>query len=146
MPTSIKISNTDRQKFEWVRSFILQDITVHHTIDYLAHRSKLNTFKLKKGFKLLYGESLYDFLQNKRLNLAIHLLKHSEESIQDIAEQCGYGYSTNFIAAFKRKYKVRPNDFRKVNQITNAFTAVEAKPCHTALVQELFPQTRTMIL
>lgn len=145
MAAIIKISGIDKEKFEWVRTLILQDLTVHHTIEILARQSKLNTFKLKKGFKQLYGESLYDFLQTKRLNLAIHLLTNSEESIQAISEHCGYGYATNFIAAFKRKYKVRPNDFRKVNQINNPLVTVGPKACSTAFVQQLIPEVRAMI-
>jgi AraC-like DNA-binding protein len=141
MPALIKISRLDREKFEWVRSHILQDLTVHHTIACLSKKSKLNTFKLKNGFKLLYGESLYLFLQNKRLSQAIQMLSNSEESIQSIAEQCGYGYATNFIAAFKRKYKVKPTDFRKVNQINTLRFTASVKTCYPAEAIQLLPKS-----
>jgi len=146
MAVSIKISTRDREKFEWVRSYILQDLTVHNTIEFLSLQSELNTFKLKMGFKILYGESIYDFLQNRRLSLGIHLLSNTEDSIQCIAETCGYGYATNFIAAFKRKYKVRPNDFRKVNQINNPTGFTRSKVCNTEPALFPFPTTWKLIL
>jgi AraC-like DNA-binding protein len=141
MPAHIKISTLDREKFEWVRNHILEDLTIHHTIDYLSAKARLNTFKLKNGFKLLYGETLYDFLQNRRLSHAIQLLSHSEESIQVIAERCGYGYATNFIAAFKRKYKIRPTDFRKVNQIKAELYPASTKACYPDHGMQLLPRS-----
>jgi AraC-like DNA-binding protein len=146
MAVSIKISSRDKEKFEWVRSQILQDLTVHNTIEFLALHAELNTFKLKNGFKILYGESIYDFLQNRRLTLGIHLLSNTEDSIQCIAETCGYGYATNFIAAFKRKYKVRPNDFRKVNQINRPAGSIRSQVCNSEPALFPFPTAWKLIL
>lgn len=117
MTTSIKIRKSDLVKFELVKSLILEDIMVHHTITELSHRSGLNEFKLKVGFKLLFKQPIYGFLQDHRMKQSLHLLSTSEESIQQIAIRCGYGYATNFAAVFRKKFKIKPSDYRRIQYV-----------------------------
>lgn len=113
----INIKQRDLSKFEMVKHLILQDLTVHYTISHLAQVSQLNTFKLKVGFKQLFKTSIYEFLQHERIKYALHLLNTSDDSIKQIAVKCGYGYATNFTAVFRKKYKLKPSDYRKSQAI-----------------------------
>lgn len=47
-----------------------------------------------------------------RLKLARHLLRSSDLSIKEIAEQCGFEYSSDFIRFFKKHTKMTPHRFR----------------------------------
>lgn len=131
MSISIKIRQRDLERFEMVRSLILEDITAHHTISYLSGKSAINEYKLKAGFKILYGESIYEFLQNQRMKRAIHLLNVTDDSIQEISARCGYGYATNFIAVFRKKFKIRPTDYRKGLAINRSLSPINNQPCFT---------------
>ncbi|PZR18223.1 MAG: hypothetical protein DI539_16600 [Flavobacterium psychrophilum] len=131
MPTTIKIRSTDLVKFDLVKRLILEDIKNHHSIAQLATYAGLNTFKLKMGFKVLYGSTIYEFLQNERMKQALHLLARTENSIQEVAEQCGYGYATNFIAVFRKKFKVKPTQYRRSHAINTTLWPGIAQPCYT---------------
>lgn len=54
-----------------------------------------------------------EYINNKRLEYAVELLKeHPEYNIAIVAERCGISVST-FNRAFKNKYKMTPNDYRR---------------------------------
>lgn len=109
----IRIKDADLLKFTYVKDLILRDVRVHYTLAELSARCELNEFKLKMGFKQLYGKSIYDFLQHHRMELALKLLTSTDEPIKEIARQCGYGYSTNFIAVFRKHFKIKPTHYRR---------------------------------
>jgi AraC-like DNA-binding protein len=138
MHASIRLTRADKEKLQWVRKEILKDLTVHHTIPYLAARSRLNEFKLKLGFKLLYGQTVFGLLEEERLSLGVKLLLHSDEMIHVIALRCGYHHSTNFIAAFRRKFKITPFEYRKINK-ANTCSRNQAQTCLMHPVPDLYP-------
>ncbi len=131
MPATIKIRNADLAKFDQVKRLILEDIKIHYSIPHLATYAGLNTFKLKIGFKTLYGTAIYEFLQNERMKKSLHLLTRTEDSIQEIAQQCGYGYASNFIAVFRRRYKIKPTQYRRSHAINTTVWPTIAQPCFT---------------
>jgi AraC-like DNA-binding protein len=131
MKRSIKITGVDLGKYEQVKQLILEDITRHYTIAELSARSAMKESKLKTGFKLIYGESIYGFLKNQRLKRAIHLLSNSEDSIQEIAAKCGFAHATNFIAVFQKRFKIKPTHYRKSHAIHKVLLSRNTKPCFT---------------
>ena len=133
MPAPVRIRATDLGKFELVKQLIQEDIKVHYTIAQLSAASTLNEFKLKMGFRQLYKTSIYEFLQSERMRRALHLLSHSESSVQDIAKDCGYGYSTNFIAVFHRKFKIKPTDYRKSQLLGRSMSPSTQQTCFNEL-------------
>lgn len=118
----IRIKDADLLKFTYVKELILRDLRVHYTITELATRCAMNEFKLKVGFKQLYGSSIYDFLQQKRMELGLKLLTATDEPIREIARRCGYGYSSNFIAVFRKYYKMKPTDYRSKTPSTKDYS------------------------
>lgn len=73
----------------------------------------LNEYKLKKGFKELFGTSIHAYLIQKRLELAKGLLEQDRLSVSGTAFQVGYGNVSHFTAAFRKKYGVNPGDYLK---------------------------------
>jgi AraC family transcriptional activator of pyochelin receptor len=143
MPASIKIKKADLEKFDLVRRLILADLTMHYTIPYLSAQSGLNELKLKVGFKFLYGSSIYLFLQDQRMQRACHLLVTTEDSIKSIAEQCGYGYATNFIAVFRKKFNIKPTHYRRIYPGNTIRRTNTMQPCYTdatAIISPLHPR------
>ena len=60
------------------------------------------------GFKRLYGQTIFDYCQSRRMEHARHLLEHTELSITEISFDVGYEYPSNFTTAFKRHFGVTP--------------------------------------
>ena len=116
----VHLTDADLQKLETVKETILKNVRYHYTIPYLAHSAGLNEFKLKTGFKAVYGQPVFDFLTDNRMKLAIQLLETGNYTISEIAYRCGYNHPTNFCAAFRRRFQLRPTDYKKNVDIKNA--------------------------
>jgi AraC-like DNA-binding protein len=127
---SIRIKDADLLKFTYIKELILRDLRVHYTLEELAARGEMNTFKLKVGFKQLYGRSIYDFLQHHRMELALKLLTSTDDPIKEIALQCGYTYSTNFIAVFRKHFKIKPTHYRRNMPSTKDYSQGAPYTCY----------------
>ncbi|GAA3586903.1 hypothetical protein GCM10022396_00110 [Flavivirga amylovorans] len=79
----------------------------------LAHTFGTNEFKLKYGFKQLYGQTVFRFLINERLRKASVLIQHTDTSIKEVAHVTGFISAPHFSKAFKEKYGYTPRDLRK---------------------------------
>lgn len=108
MLTKLTLSNGELTRLEKVRKRILKDLTRHYTIDQLAEFAGINTYKLKRGFKQCYGDTIFKYLEHARLEKAMSLLKSGKYEISKISTLIGYQFPTNFIAAFKRNFGITP--------------------------------------
>jgi AraC-like DNA-binding protein len=79
----------------------------------LASQSAINEFKLKKGFKQLFGKTVFSFLQEYRLNEAKKILTENEININEVCDIVGYKSVSHFSKIFKDYYGVNPIEIRK---------------------------------
>jgi AraC-like DNA-binding protein len=86
------------------------------TIKALSLKISLNTGKLKTGFKRLFGATLYQAQQTRRLEKAVGLLRATTRSIKEIATILEFADRNSFSKAFKRQYEITPLEFRKRRQ------------------------------
>jgi AraC family transcriptional regulator, transcriptional activator of the genes for pyochelin and ferripyochelin receptors len=113
--TGLLLTPQDIEKIEATRQYLLQNMDHPPTLVALAHKIGLNDFKLKKGYKQLYGNTLFvDFL-HARMERARQLLTRTDQSIVGIAEAAGYKNVSGFSAAFKRYFGHTPGHLRKTN-------------------------------
>lgn len=67
-------------------------------------------------FKSFYGRSFSEFLTGCRIDRATALLLQSDMTMDEIAEECNYGYTSHFIKMFKRQHGTSPAKFRLANK------------------------------
>lgn len=72
----------------------------------------INEFKLKYGFKKLFGTSLMKLVQEKRMSHAREMLLESDRMITDVAFEVGYSSTANFSKAFRNFYGFAPSAVR----------------------------------
>jgi len=94
------------------RDIICRNIRYHYPIREIAQRVGLNEFKLKNGFRSVYGDGLYEYLLAVRMLEARNLLADPSKNVKEIAALTGYKSVNSFIKAFKRKYHQTPGEFR----------------------------------
>lgn len=82
------------------------------SISSLARKYGINDFKVKSGFKAMFGIPVITFLNKTRLEHSIGLLSDSGLTMNDIAEKVGYKHPNNYATAFKKKYGIPPGQFR----------------------------------
>jgi len=107
------IKDYDIEKLHHARQLLDNNISKAWSLADLSRQTGLNDFKLKKGFKEVYGNTVFGYLHTKRMETAQRLLLDNSRSISEISEYCGYAYVQSFITAFKKNYGVTPEKFRK---------------------------------
>ncbi len=81
--------------------------------DDLADRFSLSLRTLHRQLKQSTGLTPQRYLNRLRLIKARHLLRHSDESVTDIAYRCGFGDSNHFSTLFRREFSWSPRDIRQ---------------------------------
>lgn len=77
----------------------------------LADEVGLNLKKLKVGFKQIYGDSVYSFLFDYKMEFARRLLDSGSHNVNEVGLKIGYSTASHFIAAFKKKYGTTPKKY-----------------------------------
>ncbi len=73
----------------------------------------INEFKLKKGFKDLFDDTVISYVRKKRLDYAHDLLMNSKMDIKEIAFICGFKYPHHFTQVYLRYYRELPSHTRR---------------------------------
>ena len=83
----------------------------------LARVACFSEYHFHRVFGAMTGETLNDFTNRLRLEKAARLLRYSEQSLTDIALDCGFSSSATFSRAFRTGYDTSPSQFRKSAEI-----------------------------
>jgi YesN/AraC family two-component response regulator len=83
------------------------------SLDQCAELCGLSPHYLSRLFKKQVGVSFIDFLTNCRVTRAKELLRKTELSVAEIADQVGY-QPKNFIRVFKKATELTPGQFREL--------------------------------
>ena len=83
------------------------------SLQMLSRSVAINEFKLKAGFKQVFGLSVFDCLHEARMEKARELLLSTDMPIKQICVLTGYPRMTNFITAFRKKFGYTPGSLRR---------------------------------
>lgn len=103
----------DRAALMAVRDLIHSRLDAPLSLTELAKAVGINSFKLKHGFKELFGEAVIGYATRLRLEWALELLQSPEMQVADIAYRLGYATPGHFGQQFKRHFGCTPNSVRK---------------------------------
>ncbi|QKF82739.1 AraC family transcriptional regulator [Halarcobacter ebronensis] len=112
----IYLSSQDIESLNRAKKILIENITNPPSLKELAYKSAINEFKLKKGFKQLFGNTVYGFLQEYRLNKAKKLLESNEININEASLIVGYKCSSHFSRIFKNQFGITPLEIKKENR------------------------------
>jgi len=111
--SDIPLSRDDRKKITNARDILIHRMETPPTIAEIAKTIGVNTFKLKKGFKQLYGTTMFAYLRSRRLDQAYELIRSGEMNVTEAAFEVGYANPSAFSAAFRKAFGVNPMECRK---------------------------------
>lgn len=111
--STLSIKKSDVDKIYAVREFILQNLDAGCSLIELAHNAGTNDFILKKGFRELFGTSVFAFWNDAKMEQAKELLIKENLNITEVSLLSGYKNQRHFSTAFKKKYGVLPSQLRK---------------------------------
>lgn len=92
------------------RDILIENIGNPITIKELSRKVAINECYLKKGFKEIFGTTIFDFYQQQRMEHAKYLLYEKGLSVTDVSGLLGYSSISHFSAAFKKHTGLKPCD------------------------------------
>ena len=112
-PVNAKIVGfSARDKIYQARDIICSEYLNPPSLHDLALRVGTNECTLKAGFKEAFRTTVFNYLFDYRMNIAIHYLLDTNKSIGEVAGLVGYEHQAHFCTAFKRKFNVTPSEYR----------------------------------
>lgn len=81
------------------------------TLVELSEEIGLSLKKLKEGFKQIYGDTVYGFLFDYKMDFARKMLETNQHNVNEVGLRVGYSTASHFIAAFKKKYGTTPKKY-----------------------------------
>ena len=97
----------DRERILFARYYLVKHITLPPSLAELSVIAGINEFKLKNGFKEMFGLTVFGYLSEIRLELAMIQLRENEKSVTQIAFDLGYSSLQHFSFAFKKSSAFR---------------------------------------
>lgn len=104
----------EKEKIHKAKEVILSRIQNPPTIPELSLEVGINQCYLKKGFKELFGTTVYDFIQEQRMLKAKMLLTTTGFSVSQVADEIGFSSASNFSNAFKKYAGVFPSELQQI--------------------------------
>ncbi len=95
------------------RRILEQEFTDPPGLVELARRVGLNDFKLKRGFREIFGTTVFAYVRKLRMDMARTLLENGDLTITEVALAAGYSHFGYFSAAFKKAHGVLPSHYRR---------------------------------
>ncbi len=99
------------RKIKHVKEHLLKHADKPATLKELARLAGLNEYQLKAGFKEIYGNTVFGYLLDHKLDHARVLLDSQKFQVAQVAYQIGYTNPSHFIAAFKKKFGITPKKY-----------------------------------
>ncbi|MBR2761815.1 MAG: helix-turn-helix domain-containing protein [Solobacterium sp.] len=98
---------------EAVVTWLHEHYTEKISLDELSERFFINKYYLTRLFKRQYGMTISDFILELRIRRSKELLRFSGESMEAIAEQCGFYDLAYFSRKFKKTEGTSPSVYRR---------------------------------
>ena len=105
------VDETNVIKIRKAKEIIIARMSEPPSLQELADEIGLTLKKLKEGFKQIYGDSVFSFLFDYKMEVARKLLESGENNVNEVGLKVGYSTSSHFIAAFKKKYGTTPKKY-----------------------------------
>jgi AraC family transcriptional regulator, transcriptional activator of the genes for pyochelin and ferripyochelin receptors len=115
VPSYAYIKNRrDKDYMMYAREYITSKLESPPSLSELAKIVGINEYKLKRGFKETFGNTVFGYISDARLDIAKNNLLETNRTVSDISSELGYLSVQHFSNAFKKKFGLSPSHFKKV--------------------------------
>jgi AraC family transcriptional activator of pyochelin receptor len=105
------IDEDNVRKIRLAKEIILKNMSEPPSLQELSEEIGLSLNKLKEGFKQLYGDTVFGYLLDHKMEEARRMLASTNYNVNEVGLRIGYSTSSHFIAAFKKKYGTTPKKY-----------------------------------
>jgi AraC-like DNA-binding protein len=107
------LNSHDIQTIYKVKEQILEHLEIPPVIKEVAICASMSPTKLKRLFKQIFGNSIFNYYQEFRMKEAALLLKEKKLSVSDVGYQLGFINLSHFSRVFKEHIGVKPKQYSK---------------------------------
>lgn len=112
-PQGPQLAQEDRRRLFQARDLLMQHMEDPPPLKTLAHLVGLNDTKLKRGFRALFGTSVYGYLREQRMEKAKEFLHSGTMNVDETALALGFHDTAHFIRQFKQNFGTTPGTYLK---------------------------------
>lgn len=98
-------------KIKKAKEIMILNMSEPPGLEALAEQVGLSLKKLKMGFKQIYGDTVFGFLFDYKMDYARQLLDSGSYNVNEVGLKIGYSTGSHFIAAFKKKFGTTPKKY-----------------------------------
>jgi transcriptional regulator GlxA family with amidase domain len=109
---SLSLQTSDRMPLRELQSWLLDNLREPLTVEQMALQVGMSPRNFARVFAEQIGTTPSRFVTQIRLEAARRRLEESSQSIELIAEECGFGSTESMRSAFQRMLHVSPQDYR----------------------------------
>ena len=103
------------KKIKKAKEIIISRMSEPPSLKELADQVEISLKNLKEGFKQVYGNTVFGFLYDYKMNVASNMLSSKNYNVNEVALHLGYSTSSHFINAFKNKFGTTPKKYLNSN-------------------------------
>ena len=112
---SVALRPADIECVHEAKDIIVRNMKQPPSLLELARQVGLNDFKLKKGFRQVFGKSVFGYLHEHRMEQSRQFLEEGKMNVKEVSYAVGYMNSHSFSDAFKKQFGVRPSAYQQGN-------------------------------
>lgn len=106
-------ANGSSSRINKVYCYLLNDFATDISLKKGAAIANMSETAFSRYFKSKTGTTFTQLLNDIRIRYACKLLVTNDESLSQVAYDCGYNNLSNFIIQFKRIMNQKPNEYRR---------------------------------
>ncbi len=110
------LCRADEERIRMAGDMLIQQMDSPPTISSLALQVGVNSAKLKRGFKQIFGTTIGQFLLQHRMTCARELLLSRETDVTQAAFSVGYSNVSHFIRNYKKAFGVTPGNDKQTRK------------------------------
>ncbi|MGG6269517.1 helix-turn-helix transcriptional regulator [Leptolyngbya sp. AN03gr2] len=107
------LRSDDIDRIYHARDILIENLHNPPSLLELARQVAVNDYKLKQGFRQVFGTTVFGYLHDYRLEKARFLLQTCELSITEVVHQVGFVDRSYFASAFRKKFGLNPSEYAR---------------------------------
>ena len=113
---SSAVARPHNKTVERICAYLAANYRQKFSLSEVAARFYLSPYYLSRLFKRVTGQSIVDYINNRRIEAAQKLLETTELSISAVAEQTGFASAAHFRRVFHEVMGTGPLQYRKAHK------------------------------
>ncbi len=105
------VDEENLRRIRKAKEIVIERMAEPPSLPELAEATGLSLKKLKEGFRQIYGDSVYSFLFDYKMETARKMLESGKFNVNEVGLKVGYSTASHFIEAFKKKYNTTPKKY-----------------------------------